>query len=234
MRIAKFIANAGYCSRRQAEALILERKVSVDGAIIASPALNITDSSVVIVEGKKLTAPQTPRLWLYHKPQGVLTTHYDPEGRSTVFDELPHHLPRVISVGRLDYNTEGLLLLTNNGTLSRNLELPSSGLLRKYRCRVFGHLNESHVRELATGISIEGIHYKPIQLTLVERPYANYWIEMSLCEGKNREIRKVLSYFGVEVSRLIRIEYGKFKLERLRAGEVREINYNDFKEYCLE
>ncbi len=229
-RIAKVIARAGICSRRAAERLIEESRVKVNGKVITSPALNVTASDKVVVNGKILPSREQTRLFLYHKPPGLVTTHKDEQGRSTVFDELPKHLPRVVSVGRLDLNTEGLLLLTNDGGLSRHLELPDTGWKRKYRVRVNGKVNPTRLASLKGGITVEGVRYKSIEAKIEEQPEgrenagANSWISITLREGKNREIRRVMEALGLTVTRLIRTDYGPFTLGKMARGAVSEVS----------
>lgn len=222
-RIAKVIARAGICSRREAERLIETGKVKVNGERITSAALNVTDADVIHVAGRQVEAPDSTRLWLYHKPAGLVTTHRDTEGRPTVFSALPREMPRVISVGRLDLNTEGLLLLTNDGELARFMELPSTGWKRRYRARVFGLVTEAALAPLAKGITIEGVRYAPIETHIEPSTGRNCWVTVTLTEGKNREIRKVFEHIGCKVSRLMRLAYGPFQLGSLAAGEVREV-----------
>jgi 23S rRNA pseudouridine2605 synthase len=229
-RIAKFIAHAGVCSRRDAEKLILEGRVSVNGKKITSPALNVSEDDRIVVNNKVLEKPERMRLWRYHKPNGVITTHKDPENRPTLFDELPQDMPRVISVGRLDLTTEGLILLTNNGDLARALELPSTGWVRRYRVRVYGQVDDESLQSLEEGITIEGVHYAPIEATIDTQKGAITWITMSLKEGKNREIRKIIEHFGWQVTRLIRISYGPFQLGSLEKGSVEEVKPKVLKE----
>ncbi len=222
MRIAKMIARAGVCSRRDAERLIEAGRVVVNGKKLKSPALNVSESDEILVDDKPLPQKQPVRLWRYHKPRGRVTSHRDPQGRATVFDSLPDHLPRVISVGRLDYNTEGLMLLTTDGGLARHLELPSTGWRRRYRVRAFGQITQRELDELKKGITIEKVRYGAIEAVL-ERDGANSWINMSISEGKNREIRRVLEHLGLQVSRLIRLSYGPFQLNELTVGAVEEV-----------
>lgn len=222
-RIAKVLARAGVCSRRDAEKLVLEGRVSVDGVKLASPAFNVRPGQAVSVDGKVLAEAEPTRLWCYHKPRGLVTTHKDPEGRPTVFQRLPKALPRVISVGRLDYNSEGLLLLTNDGELARRLELPETGWTRRYRVRVHGAPTDEQLGRLAKGVTVDGIAYGPIEARLDGLKGANAWLTMALREGKNREIRNVMAHLGFQVSRLIRIAYGPFQLGNLQEGEVREV-----------
>lgn len=222
-RIAKKMARAGLCSRRDAERWIEAGRVCVNGRTIDSPALNVFGSDEVKVDGKVLEKKEKTRLFLYHKPSGLVTSHKDDRGRETVFDALPAGLPRVVSVGRLDLNTEGLLLLTNDGALSRYLELPSTGWSRKYRVRVHGKVHEKRLEALKNGITVGGVRYGSID-AMLERVGTNSWIHMVLQEGKNREIRKVMETLGLQVTRLIRTDYGPFALGKLERGEVKEIS----------
>jgi len=222
-RIAKVIARAGVASRRDAEKLIAEGRVAVDGKVLSSPAYNVVPGQTVTVNGKPLPEAEPSRLWLYHKPKGLVTSHRDPQGRTTVFASLPASLPRVISVGRLDYNSEGLLLLTNDGEIARRLELPSTGWLRRYRVRVHGAPAQTVLDRLDQGITVDGIAYGSIKATVDKVQGSNAWLTMTLREGKNREIRKVLEFFGMPVSRLIRVAYGPFQLGQLEEGAVREV-----------
>lgn len=228
-RIAKRLSRAGICSRREAERWIADGRVTVDGERISKPATLVTDQSIVTVDGKRVAKPEQPKLWRYHKPRGVLSTNSDPENRPTVFDYLPKNLPRVMLVGRLDVNSEGLLLLTNDGELARTLELPSTGWIRRYRVRAYGPLDESRLESLADGIIIDGIKYQQIRAQLDKRRGDNSWINVSLQEGKNREIRKVMEYLGLRVNRLIRIAYGPFQLGELHRDTVREVSERDLK-----
>lgn len=223
-RIAKVMARAGLASRRQAEAWIAQGRVSVNGAVIASPALNVTPSDRISVDGQPLPRPARTRLFLYHKPRGLMTTHSDPEGRDTIFRALPKRLPRVISVGRLDMNTEGLLLLTNDGGLARALELPATGWLRRYRVRALGRVTQEALDRLKRGITVEGMRYGPIEATLDREQGANVWLSFAIKEGKNREVRKVLESLGLKVNRLIRVSYGPFELGALEEGAVDEVD----------
>ncbi|MCB1532768.1 MAG: rRNA pseudouridine synthase [Alphaproteobacteria bacterium] len=222
-RIAKRIARAGLCSRREAERWIEAGRVVVNGEKLSSAACVVTDSDEIMVDGKALAGKSRTRLFLYHKPAGLVTSHKDEQGRATVFDKLPGHLPRVISVGRLDLNTEGLLLLTNDGELSRYLELPATGWSRKYRVRVHGRVDEKKLAALKTGITIEGIKYKSILASLDSVQGANSWITVTLREGKNREIRRVMEHLGLQVTRLMRLSYGPFMLGKLERGAVEEV-----------
>jgi 23S rRNA pseudouridine2605 synthase len=223
-RIAKVMANRGVCSRRDAEKLIFEGRVKVDGVVITTPACKVTSQQEIMVDDE-LTVPQEPpRLWLYYKNVGLLTTHRDPQGRDTVFDGLPQDMPRVISVGRLDINSEGLLLLTNSGEVARYFELPVSEMVREYKVRVYGTLDLEKLRVLEKGITIDGMYYKPIKLRLISQLKKNSWLQIELKEGKNREIRKLLEHFGLQVSRLIRVSYGPFSLGDLEPGEIEEVD----------
>jgi len=221
MRIAKFIANNGICSRRAAEKLIEQGVVSIDGEIINSPAINITENNVIIVNGKKLDHVNSPRLWIYYKPVGLITTHLDPQGRTTIFETLEGKLPRVVSVGRLDISSEGLLLLTNSGDLARYYESPANKIERIYKVRVFGRGRELSFQNQA--MVIDGIKYQPKSIKLINKVAANSWYEVILTEGKNREIRKIFEHFGFEVSRLIRTSFGSYSLENLKPGEFKEV-----------
>jgi 23S rRNA pseudouridine2605 synthase len=222
-RIAKVIARAGIASRRDAEKIIEAGRVSVNGTTISSPALNVLPNDRIVVDGKELRSPEPARLWLYHKPLGLVTTTRDEQGRTTIFDELPPELPRVMSVGRLDLNSEGLLLLTNDGGLKRKLELPSTGWLRKYRVRVNGRPEEKTFEPLRKGIVIEGEKFQPMQITLDRQQGANAWLTVGLREGKNREIRRAMEAVGLSVNRLLRVSYGPFQLGNLKSGGVEEV-----------
>jgi 23S rRNA pseudouridine2605 synthase len=228
-RIAKVMARAGIASRREVERLIGLGKVAVNGKILDTPAVLVTRDDVITVDGKPIGSAEATRVWRYHKPAGLLTSHTDPAGRPTVFDALPSGLPRVLSVGRLDLNTEGLLLLTNDGELSRALELPSTELVRQYRARARGRVSQLQLDSLKDGVTVDGIHYGPIEATLDKakdsegNAPANLWISVSITEGKNREVRKVLEHLGLTVNRLIRTSYGPFRLNELQPGEVEEL-----------
>jgi len=222
-RIAKVIARAGICSRRDAEKLILEGRVKVDGQVITSPALNVTEINAIQVDEKALAQPEGARMWRYHKQSGLVTTHKDEKGRPTVFANLPKHLGRVVSVGRLDFNTEGLLLLTNDGDIARRMEIPSAGWTRVYRVRLFGNVTQAELDKLATGIIIDGVKYGPIVADLERAKGMHAWATVSLKEGKNREIKRVMERLGLKVARLIRISYGPFQLGQLAEGQVEEI-----------
>lgn len=222
-RIAKVLARAGLASRRDAEEMVTQGRVTVNGRVINSPALDVTQNDVVMVDGKPLPERERTRLFLYHKPRGLMTTHDDPEGRPTVFDNLPEGLPRLISIGRLDFNTEGLLLLTNDGGLARTLELPDTGWLRRYRVRAHGDVTQAQLDELKNGIEVEGVKYGPIEATLERDQGANVWLVFAIREGKNREVRNVCAHLGLEVNRLIRVSYGPFQLGEIPEGQVEEI-----------
>lgn len=229
-RIAKFIARSGVCSRRQAEEIIKQKRVSVNGEIIENPAFNVDGNEKILLDGEKLPQIEPTRLWLYHKPAGLLTTHKDSENRATVFDNLPPGMPRVISVGRLDLNSEGLLLLTNSGALSRTLELPENGWKRRYKVRVHGFVNKKKLAELEKGVTIDGVDYGACKIEFDGQNSANAWLVITLSEGKNREVRKLMKYIGLEVSRLIRLSYGPFQLGNLKRGEVKEVSQKVLKE----
>ncbi|MGE0258676.1 MAG: pseudouridine synthase [Alphaproteobacteria bacterium] len=222
-RIAKVIARAGLCSRRDAERWIAEGRVAVDGEVLTSPAVTVSAGNEIRVDGKKLPEPERPRLWRYHKPVGLVTTHRDEKGRPTVFGALPAGLPRLISIGRLDLNSEGLLLLTNDGALARRLELPATGWIRRYRVRVHGAVDPARLAALARGVAIDGIAYGPIRAALDRTQGSNAWLTMSLQEGKNREVRRVLEHLGYPVTRLIRVAYGPFQLGHLERGAIEEV-----------
>ena len=229
-RLAKFMARSGVCSRRDAEELIKQKRVTVNGEIIDTPADNVEGPEKILLDGEKLPEIEQTRLWLYHKPAGLLTTHKDTEARATVFEHLPIGLPRVISVGRLDLNSEGLLLLTNNGELSRKLELPENGWSRRYKVRVHGFVNKNKLADLAKGATVDGINYGPVKVELESQNGTNSWLVVTLSEGKNREIRKLMKSIGLEVARLIRLSYGPFQLGSLKKGEVREVPQKVLKE----
>ncbi len=222
-RIAKVMARAGLASRRQAEAWIAAGQVAVNGAMINSPALNVTASDRIAVDGQPLPRRERTRLFRYHKPRGLVTTNSDPEGRPTIFAALPKDLPRLISIGRLDINTEGLLLLTNDGGLARVLELPATAWLRRYRVRAKGRVMQPALDNLRAGITVAGVHYGPVEATLDREQGANVWLTIGIREGKNREVRKVLETIDLQVNRLIRLAFGPFELGDLSDGEVKEI-----------
>ncbi len=222
-RIAKFLSRAGIASRREAERMIEAGRVSVNGKVIDSPALNVTPSDKIVVDEAEVGTPEPARLWLYHKPSGLVTTARDEKGRETVFDKLPEDMPRVMSVGRLDLNSEGLLLLTNDGGLKRKLELPATGWVRKYRVRVHGNPSEDDLTPLRKGIEIEGERFQAMSVSLDRHQGANAWLTVGLREGKNREIRRAMEAVGLSVNRLLRVSYGPFRLGDLKPGEVEEI-----------
>ena len=223
-RIAKVLARAGVGSRRAVERMITAGMVKIDGRKVESPATLITSVDGITVDGQKVSAPEAPRLWIYHKPTGRLTTYYDPGGRPTIFEALPNNMPRVISVGRLDLNTEGLLLLTNDGGLARWLELPSTAWVRTYRVRVNGRFHHKRLEEISKGVTIDGIHYRSVVIELDERKEGvNQWLTIHIKEGKNREVRKLLEYAGLTVTRLLRTAYGPFELNKLQRGSVEEV-----------
>jgi 23S rRNA pseudouridine2605 synthase len=222
-RLAKRIARAGLCSRREAESWIEAGRVKVNGRKITSPALNVTAKDAVVVDGKLVQESEVTRLWLYHKPAGLLTTHKDPKGRKTVFDALPKTMPRVISIGRLDLNSEGLLLLTNDGALARKMELPSTGWIRRYRVRAYGGITPSMLEGMKKGVEVDGVQYGSVEAVLDTQKGNNSWLTVALTEGKNREIRKIFEHYGCKVSRLMRISYGPFQLGGLGRGEVKEV-----------
>src|SRR5690349_2260817 len=223
MRVAKAMARAGLCSRREAERWIEQGRVRVNGTLLRSPAHDVGGRDCITVDGNPLPAAEPPRLWRYHKPKGLVTTHRDPAGRPTVFEHLPSHLPRVISVGRLDFNTEGLLLLTNDGALARHLELPATGWLRRYRVRAHGAVTQAALDALQQGIEIAGVRYGPIEARLDKAQGANVWLTLALREGKNREVRTILDSLGLTVNRLIRVSFGPFQLLELEPGEVEPV-----------
>ncbi len=222
-RIAKRLARAGLCSRRDAERWIADGRVKVDGAVLTTPAFVVTDASRIEVDGKPLPQADRARLWRYHKPPEEMVTARDPQGRRTIFDSLPKGMPRVVTVGRLDYFSEGLLLLTNDGGLARNLELPANGWTRRYRARVHGAVDEAKLAALADGITIEGVHYGAIKARLERQQRTNAWIDIALTEGKNREVRRVLAHLDLPVVRLIRVAFGPIHLGELERGMVDEV-----------
>jgi 23S rRNA pseudouridine2605 synthase len=223
-RIAKRLSMAGVCSRREAERWIAEGRVAVDGVVLTSPAFTVSRANEITVDGNPLPGDSTLRMWQFHKRRGLITTHSDPQGRPTVFQSLPNDLPRVVSVGRLDLNSEGLLLLTTQGRLARQLELPSTGWIRRYRVRVFGHPEPRQLATLAKGVTIDGIKYGPVTANLDSTQGANSWLTVSLTEGKNREVRRLMEHLELNVSRLIRTAFGPFQLGHLKPGEVREVS----------
>ncbi len=224
-RIAKVLARAGLASRREAEQLILDGRISVNGKVIRSPALNITDKDIVKLDGETVASKEPTRVWRYHKNAGTLTTNKDPKGRPTVFEQLPAGLPRLVTVGRLDFNTEGLLLLTNDGELARHLELPKNAWLRHYRVRVHGHVDAKKLKDLENGATIEGVVYEPIKAVLEDTKTegANQWLSVTIREGKNREVRKIMEHVGLQVTRLIRVSFGPFQLGKLPRGGIEEV-----------
>jgi len=222
-RIAKVLSRAGVASRREAERMIEAGRVRVNGDQILSPALNVTQADKITVDGKPVSEPEPPRLWLYHKPTGLVTTTRDEKGRETIYDTLPSEMPRVMSVGRLDLNSEGLLLLTNDGGIKRQLELPSTGWLRRYRVRVNGRPSDEALAPLRKGITVEGERFQPMTVTLDRQQGANAWLTVGLREGKNREIRRAMEAVNLSVNRLIRVSYGPFQLGELKQGEVEEL-----------
>lgn len=228
-RIAKFIARSGVCSRRAAEELILQQRVTLNGQVINSPAVNVEPTDKILIDGEKLPSIEQTRLWLYYKPTGLITSHKD-SSRPTVFDNLPAGMPRVISVGRLDFNSEGLLLLTNNGELSRLLELPQNGWSRRYKVKVHGQVTQQKLDSVSNGVTIDGVNYGPVKITIDNTQGTNTWLTITLSEGKNREIRRLMQYIGLEVARLIRLSYGPFQLGSLKKGEVKEVPHKVLKE----
>jgi 23S rRNA pseudouridine2605 synthase len=222
-RIAKVLARAGVASRREAERMIEIGRIAVNGTVITSPALNVTNADNITVDGKPMQAPEPARLWLYYKPIGLVTSDSDEKGRRTIYDDLPGDMPRVMSVGRLDLTSEGLLLLTNDGGIKRQLELPSTGWLRKYRVRINGRPKDEQFEPLRKGMVIDGERFQPMQVTLDRQQGANAWLTMGLREGKNREIRRAMEDIGFSVNRLLRVSYGPFQLGQLKPGEVEEV-----------
>src|SRR5215467_8303789 len=229
-RIAKVMARAGLCSRREAEGWITAGRVSVNGAKITSPALNVTRADRIMVDGKPLPGAERTRLFLYHKPRGLVTTTSEPQGRPTIVGALPKDLPRLISIGRLDLSTEGLLLLTNDGGLARALELPATAWLRRYRVRAHGKVGQSELDRLRAGITVDGIRYGPIAATLDRAQGSNVWLTFAIREGKNREVKNVLGHLGLKVNRLIRVSFGPFELADLAPGEIAEVKTRTLRE----
>ena len=223
MRIAKAIAHAGLCSRRDAEDWIAAGRVAVNDKVLKTPACMVSPSDAITVDGELLPTPQAPRLWRYHKPRGLVTSHRDPQGRPTLFAALPENLPRVVSVGRLDINTEGLLLLTNNGALARHLELPSTGWVRRYRVRVHGRVNQDALDRLKSGVTIDGVRYGAVEAKIERQQGSNVWLTVALREGKNREVKRIGEHLGLTVSRLIRVSFGPFALGDLTQSAVKEV-----------
>lgn len=222
-RIAKVLSRAGVCSRRDAEKLIAEGRVQVDGKVLTTPAVKVLPGADIRVDEVRVAKPAAPRLWRYHKPEGLVTTHKDPQERPTVFQALPADMPRVVSVGRLDLPTEGLLLLTNDGGLARALELPATGWVRRYRVRAYGKVGQERLDSLAKGIRVDGVDYGPIKATLESYQGGNVWMTVALTEGKNREIRNVMRHLELQVNRLIRTSYGPFQLGKLPKRALEEV-----------
>ena len=225
-RIAKLLARAGVASRREIERMIEERRIAINDVPVETPATILTSLNGVTVDGKPVAPPKAAKLFRFHKPAGVLTAERDPKGRKTIYDVLPKGLPRLVPVGRLDLNTEGLLLLTTDGELKRQLELPATGVVRSYRARAYGNVSQAQLEDLIHGIEIDGVRYGSIDANLERRTGANTWVEMRLTEGKNREVRRVLEHLGLRVSRLIRTSYGPFVLGDLERGQVAEVDRN--------
>ena len=228
MRIAKYIAHAGYCSRRQAEELIYQKKVMINGYLCISPATNVLESDVIQVDYKEINIQNEIKLWKFHKPAGIITTTNDPKNRKTVFDLIPKNLPRLMTIGRLDRKSEGLLLLTNNGEFSRYFELPRNKIIRIYRVRVKGIVQENQLNVLRKGIEIDRVKYAPMKVKLISSNISSTWLEMELIEGKNREIRKICFELGWDVHRLIRTNYGEFSLGRLEKGKIEDLSNNTY------
>jgi 23S rRNA pseudouridine2605 synthase len=226
-RIAKLLARAGVASRREIERMIADGRVALNGVALETPATILTSLRGITVDGNPVEAPDVARLFLFHKPVGLLTAERDPRGRPTIYDKIPKDLPRVVPVGRLDLNTEGLLLMTTDGGLKRKLELPSNGIPRVYRARAYGKVTQEQLEDLIEGIEIEGVRYGSIDANMERRTGANFWIEIKITEGKNREVRRVLEHLGLSVSRLIRVAYGPFVLADIPVGEIAEIRQND-------
>jgi len=227
-KVSKLIADAGICSRRKAELLIKEGRVKLNNKILTSVPERATIKDLIRVDNKKITSKKEPRLWKYYKPVGKLTTNYDPLGRKTIFEDLPKNLPRVVTVGRLDFNSEGLLLLTNSGSLSRYLELPKNSFTRKYKVKIKGKIDIQKLKNLEKGITIKGIKYKSIKVSILKKNKDSARIEMRLMEGKNREIRKIINFLGWKINKLQRISYGPIQLNKLKKDEVEEININKY------
>jgi 23S rRNA pseudouridine2605 synthase len=230
-RIAKLLARAGVASRREVERMIADGRIAIEGEKVATPATLLTSLKGVTVDGKAVAAAQSTRLFRFYKPPGAITAERDPKGRPTIYDKLPKGLPRLMPVGRLDFMTEGLLLLTNDGELKRQLELPRTGVVRTYRARAFGDVTQEQLEALAEGVTIEGMHYGSINANMERRTGRNCWIEMSLTEGKNREVRRVLAHLGLQVSRLIRTAYGPLDVAGLQPGDVDEVRRGDLETF---
>ena len=230
-RIAKLLARAGIASRREVERMIAEGRIALNGEKLETPATLLNDLSGVTVDGKPVRPAAATRLFRFYKPQGTITAAHDPKGRATIYDRLPNGLPRLMPIGRLDFMTEGLLLLTNDGELKRQLELPRTGVVRTYRARAFGRVTQAELENLAEGITIDGVHYGSINANLERRTGSNCWIEMSLTEGKNREVRRVLAHLGLQVSRLIRVAYGPFTMSGLEPCAVDEIGESELESF---
>ena len=222
-RIAKVIARAGICSRRDAERLIGEGRVKLNGAVLKTAATNVTAKDKILIDNQPLPQKEETRLWIYHKPAGLVVSNHDPEGRPTIFEKLREQLPRVVSIGRLDINTEGLLLLTNDGELARFLELPATGWIRRYRVRAYGRVNEDALKKIEKGVEIEGVKYGPIEAKLETAQGDNQWLTISIREGKNREVKRICEYLSLQVNRLIRVNFGPFVLGELARGGIEEV-----------
>jgi 23S rRNA pseudouridine2605 synthase len=229
-RLTKIIARAGICSRRDAEKLIADGRVTLDGEPVTQQGTRATDTQIVAVDGKPIAEPEAARLWRYHKPAGLVTTHRDEKNRPTVFSALPRHMPRVVSVGRLDVNSEGLLLLTNDGALARKLELPAAGWTRKYRARLFGRVSQADLDKLKDGRTIDGVKYGPVQAELERAKGVYAWANVSIQEGKNREVKRLMESLGLRVARLIRVQFGPFHLGQLAEGAVEEVTARIWRE----
>ncbi|TXN67947.1 rRNA pseudouridine synthase, partial [Methylobacterium sp. WL30] len=229
-RIAKAIARAGIASRRDVEAMIAEGRITLNGRVLDTPAINVTDSDAITVDGEPLPTRERTRLWIFHKPRGLVTTARDPEGRQTVFEVMPEEMPRVVAIGRLDINTEGLLLLTNDGGLAKVIAHPDTGWLRRYRVRAFGDITQMELDQLRKGVTIDGMEYGPVEATLDRASGDNVWLTLGLREGKNREVKRILEHLGLSVNRLIRLSFGPFQLGDLEVGLTEEIKTKVLKE----